>query len=1106
MDPASDISLCKRLLDELESAERIDGAEILDKLEYVFEHLPIQTAPRLQRDLDSCTTRSDQILGTLFDKLDISDKRLLNSLMRLLLAYGNFRLALITYHIETARDEMEPDTRHTPLLVKAKWYDLTPLLPPAGAITWKSLLIHGLVKDPDHPTLRDTCFQLLVQKLHFYASINHIERFQKQRELIQSNGQRVAEKISESIFDAANDDQDVVMLDPFTYNLLIPFINADQHEALLEALVIARFKSELPIGLEELQKISNIRLDQVIDKCIMNSPILQETLFKKLIEQLKCNIIRRKRRHSVESDGETVIILESVLSDIINSLNSTEILRKLPSIHVTSKGLQRPYLAKWVRFINTIITKKTLTPKSATFILNTCSTLLITCSKLLDEDVNSELCLLLAKTIDVTGRRKLDKLFQSCNPNYLLELTKLYADSTELLNEFENPLLRFYRSYFGRHMRLCTARHFQKDAEKFGLFIEFICDRTIGKSKSTVLGYIYLCELSEFLENIKIKGKLTDLYVKYGLSISEKLYSFIKKRPFTKQTDVDEIMDVSQTNGIDGDHKSEKPVSDQVQTIVIDALVCILRIAIGCKEQTMLDTYGELMLKLYNHMACRLGELIDGTRAGSLCKSEPIDSNLHRLISLYVAHRGTIEPYLCYDLNKNICERLLVHDNANSEPEEKIEAHNKRKSVYSDIKSKLELMQEKEELVYQTIINRQYTSVVDQNLGQVYDVANEESCGERYLGHIRMMTEVLAIALNNCDLETYKKVLLNIVKQFECCDALDHPRVLNLLHVLATLIPRHIEKDTKKADLFKKTFPIIGCCLIRLVKTVELGPSVLSFSNPGTHKSSGSVQCCIYSNCIRIYNLIFSRFPPTFTNPLITEAMQICVSANLIRYARYSAKLYRYFVQLASAIGNLLKSVCMGKRDIVEQAMPIFLSVFSLLIRCIILASDRERLEDMPKHHINGFSCEGDSSKKLKANGKGKVEEQCQFYEFQLECLSRDVGRLMNNLCLLETKLVDYAPHLISTYVKDTQRASCPDFVKKHLDEGIFRIFNLVDSYQKDRLEQVTEAGDQRKTTAGRASGSMFDMIHARLDQASREIFKDMHENYNRFHRYLGKC
>lgn len=1106
MDSASDISLYKKLLNQLDTVERVDCVELLFQLENILDHLPAQVAPRLQRDLDQCISRSEQVLNNLFDRAEISDKNLLNALLRLLLAYGNFKLNLITYHIDTVRDEVQPDILRTPILVKTKWYDLTPLLPPAGTMTWKAILITSLVKDPEFPSLRATCMDLLTQKLHFYATIKHIDRFRKQIDLIQNNAKRVAETISESIFDAANDDQEVVVLELFTFNLLILFIDVDQQKAVLEAIALSRFKPELPMELKTLQETSHKQLDRLVDRCIMTSPQLQEVYLIKLVEQLKCNIIRHKRRHSIDSDHQEVVTLQIILSDILHGVDFNETLSKLATVKVKSKSLQRSYLASWTDYVDILITKKLLTPKSSAIIINVCSSILVTCSTLIDDNSKSALCSLLAKTIDVTGSKKLDRLFQICNPNFLLELTKLVAELTDLLDQFGTPLMRFYRSYFSRHMRMCIAKSFQKDVEKFGVFIEFICERTIGKSKSTILGYTYLCELSAFLETIKAKGKTTELYVDYGRSIGKKLYSFIKNRPFTKQTDVDEIMDTPQVNGINESIASDVHISDRLQIIVIDALVCVLKIAVDCKEQAILDTYGELMLKLFDHMSSRLGELMEETRTGSICEYKPIDANLFRLINLYVSHRDIIQSYLSYDLNRNICERLLVQKNSELDTHESEEAHARRKLTYSRIKSKLELMEKRDELVFQTIINKQYSSAVDQNMGQISDLAREEPCGKRYLAHMNLLTDVLRMASNNCDPETYENVLCNVVKQFEWCDALDHPRVLNLLHVLGALIPKTSEKNAKKAELFKEVFPTIGCCLVRMAKSVELGPSVLSFSNPGVHKSSGTIQCCTYSNCIRIYTLIFNQFPPTFTNSLITDAMQICVSANLIRYAKYSVKLHKFFIQLASSVASLLKAISMGKRDIVEQAMPVFLSVFSLLIRCIILASDRKKLEDLPKYRINGHGGKSGDSKTPGSNGESQVHERCQVYESHLECLARDVGRLLNNLCFLETKLVDYAPHLISTYVKDTQRASCPDFVKKHLDEGIFRIFNLVDSYQKDRMDQVTDAGVQRKTTAGRAIGSIFDMIHARLDQASREIFKDMHDNYNRFHRYLGKC
>lgn len=1103
MDSASDIANCKRLLEELEIAERVGEPEVLNKLALIFEHLPPQVAPRLQKNYDHCATKSDKILGNLFDKVDISDKTLLNVLLKLLLAYGNFRTAQITYHIESYRDEIEPDLRFTPIITKTKWYDLTPLLPPAETIGWKALLIHSSLKDPDQVDLIQTCSKLLVQKLHFYAIISQIDRFHTQQEAIKKNGLRVAEKMAERVFDSANDDQEVVDLDAFQFNLILNFMEEVQSAALVEAIVIACLKSNLAPQLEAKQDICRRKLTGLIRECLVNRPNLQEIFVIKLIEQLKCNLVRRKRRHSVEAkDEEITFTLESIFGDIIAGANPVQLIGKSGDIKLSTKNLHKGYLEQWITLLHNVSTKQTLTPRSSAILVITLSVLLVSTSNIINQDLINEMSLMLAKVIGVTSQKKLDRFFKLCGPAYLSELTRQLAMSTELLEHFETPVMRFYRSYFARYMRHSTIRGYQKDAEKFSEIINFICEKTISKNKSHILEYIFLCELSDFLDGLGSKGgnKLTQLYVEYGKTISKKLYKFMKHRAFAEpDEDCDEMTTNCRANGDNGSEQS--PVNNRVQTIVIDALVCIIKIAVNRKEQQMLDTYGELMLKLFNLMCSRIDELVQSTRLGRHNDHKAVDPHLHRLMDLYSKHKSVIEPYLCYDLNERICEIILVRkvDNINSTEDDSKE---KKVALYEDLKSKLESIAAKDTLFYQTIINSQFATVVDQTISRKSLAEREEVCYKHYVDHMITISEVWRILFQNCDQKMYDAILDNVVKQFETCDALHHPQVLSLFYLLESLIPEQVEKNLEKSNSFKRAFPTIGCCLIRVAKSVELGPSIISFSNAGTHKSGDGIQCCTYSHCIRIYALIFDRFPATFTNSLITDAMQICISSNLMRYAKYSIKLHRFFIELASSIARLLKAVCMGKRDVVEQAMPVFLSVFSLLIRCIILASDQKKLDDRHEEIGHGFDSNGID----KTCKKQAIEQHFEVYESQLAHLAHDVGRLMNNLCFLETKLVDYATHLISTYIKDTQRASCPDFVKKHLDEGLFRIFNLVDSYQKERQDRVIEAGVQRKTTAGKASGSLFEMIHARLDQASREIFKDMHDEYNRFHRYLGKC
>lgn len=1093
----------------MESAERVDDLDLLNKLAITFEHLPpSQVPPRLQKDYDYCTTNSEQILSNLFDRCDISNKSLLSALLNLMLSYGSFRIAQITYHIESDRDEVENDLRYTPIIAKTKWYDMTPLLPPAGTIGWKALLIHTSVKDPDQMDLVKTRLRLLNQKLQFHAIISQLDRFRNQHETIKKNGLKVAEKLAEQVFDSANDDEEVVDLDAFQFNLMSEFVDEIQLAALIEALIKARLKTNLPPELTSRQEVSAKKLTYLMGECLMNRANLQETFVIKLIEQLRANLIRRKRRLSHGGEEEEVkFTLENVLDNIMAGSDPIDVISGAGKIRLSSKNLQRVYVEQWIKLLMEISKGMTLTPKSSVMIALTLSVLLVSASAILDRSLNTELSLSLAIVVDATTQRKLDKFFKICGPKFLIELTKQLTENTELLDNFDTPVMRFYRSYFARYMRHSTLRGYVKDCEKFSQFIEFICDKTISKSKSHILEYIFLCELSEFLDSLGARAgnKIIQLYVDYGKVISKKLYKFIKHRPFKLSgTESCDMHIENSTNGGNGSKKTS--ISLQVQAVVIDALVCIIKIAVNRNEQQLLDTYGELMLNLYNLVCCRFEELVRNAWLGRRCEHKAVDPHLHRLINLYSSHKSVIEPYLFYDLNAKICESLFqvkIETHGSDQTTTDGDSKEKKVAIYEDLKRKLDSVAEKSTLVYQTYINGQYSTVTNQTISQVNRIGCEDVCYKHYLDHLITISEVLTILSQNCDLELYDSVLNRVVHQLETCDALDHPKVLFLFFVLESMIPKQIDKDIEKTNSFKRAAITSGFYLIRIAKSVELGPSVISFTNAGTHKSIGGIQCCTYSHCMRVHALIFDRYPANSTNSLITDAMQLCISSNLTHYAKYSYKLGEFFIQLASSISRLLKAVSMGRRDIVEQAMPVFLSVAALLIRCIILASDRQKLEDQPK--LNGHSGAANKSDETDAQ-EAEVKKRGKLLELQLEHLAHDVGRLLNNLCFLETKLVDYAPHLISTYIKDTQRASCPDFVKKHLDEGMFRIFNLVDSFQKERQEQVVEDGTQRKTTAGKASGSLFEMIHARLDQASREIFKDMHDEYNRFHRYLGKC
>lgn len=1041
MDQLTYLDTWKRLLSSLEQADNKKDVKLFSELENLFGHITPQTAPRLQRDYESCTLQSIQIFGQLFESIDLSDKKLLCSFLKALKSFGYFRIAQITYHVEWPREEYEPDPLYFPTVEKAKWYDLCPLLPEAGTIGWKSVLNHGLVKDEVDRQLLQICLQLLLQKLHFYSVILALNRFGEFSSVIKRNGQKVTAKLLELIRDVSYDDGCMIGLDTFLFNLLLPFTEAEQQELIIDAAIQDIFKPlqlQMPYKDDEFAKIYDL-----INESIMNITYLQDLMVKKLIDHLKINIIRRKRRHSVDSTLENGnLTLETILDEINSGEKLVDFLPKIDQLELSSKSIQSNYISYWIGVVNHVVPQRTLTAGNAIKILSTCSTLLVATSNIISQDLVPHLSLLMANTVENTVQSKLDKLFNSCNLQFLLELTKVLCEKTEILSTFDSPIQRFYKSYLNRYLRSCISKGVKPEVEKFAHFVDVICDKSLDRRTSHLLQYICLHELASCLESFKNKGnnKVLITYLDCAKKCSKRLHKFIKRHTSSKNNE----LDTSDLN-----NSTEHLHFEATEEVALDALVCILRIALDRNDQEMLDYYSESLLKLFSSTVSRIEKLVDAIQVGRMSYvASTIDRHLSKILTLYVEHKNSIKNYLNYDLVETVLTLICI-DSPNLEND----AKNGKKIIYNHLKSKLEALKERANCstnVFPTIINKQYSSLADCNT-----VEREEQCCISQ--EMKILHEVNKILLVDCDSGLRDIVLSKTIHFLEQCDPLDHPRLLYMLIILESLVP------IEDADILCR----ISCGLVRICQSVELGPSIHAFTNASTHKSSRAIQCCTYAKCIKLYTSIFLRCTPKATNLLLTDVMQICVSSNL---AKYSSKPDILFKHLASAIVGLLQSIAIGNKDeeILKSYMPTFLAVFSNLIRCLICAAS----------HGND----------------------------ELESLALGVSRILLNLSSARIRLFEFAPHLIATYVKDIQRASCSDYVRRHLDEGIFRIFNLLDAHQKERQEKLEEEGLQRKTTAGRASGSLFDMIHARLDQSSREIFKDMYENYNRFHRYLGKC
>lgn len=1102
MDNSSAIDLWNKLLNQLEAenCSKQDQDSCFTQLEKLFKHIQPQAAKRHQIEIDSLTIKTNELLPKLFDNIDCADRKFFTNFLSMTLAYGYFRLAQITYYnAPTIIDPTDFNTVHMPLIVRSHWHDLEPLLPSAGEIRWKGVLNSGLVKE--EKLLFPICLKLMAQKLHFYSIVMNLDQYQDQKIVCKSNGEKVAVKIIEIIRDVAFDDELYFMgMNGQLFNFLIPFIDNEQLVNFIGAIVEDLFKPyrcQNDSDQRYENEVSN--LHQVVRDCILEDSNHQGILITSLINHLKCNLIRRKRRHSLDDENGTM-----KFEDIIATINdtkseTTELVNHVRDVKLTAKMLQNSYLKYWISVTQSILQTATLTPANTIKLFGTTTILLVSVTEFVDEVIINDLCNLITKILDVTLRIKYDKLFNSYKPQYIVELCKLLSEKTQLISHFNSPVQHILKSYIAKYLICSAVSKGNCDIKRMSCYIETICSGELGKRSSRVLQYIFVREVAHFIEMLKGKmnENMSNTIREWIQTCGEKMYKFIKRYirltkshdGNTSQSEQDSCheIDAEDTNGL-------------YNSVAIHGLVCILKISMKLDNVAIVGKYGEILLRLFEDLTGRITNLTNVCKTGKSEPAVPLDHQLFKLLKLYVEHESVIKGYFNYEL-LDVLTKILMIEHGQVNASTVAPDGEKKKTLYTQIKAKLETIEEtagKNSNLYVTIINQQYSSATDDAIGSSIDMKREKVCCHDYVHQMQILNEITDILMERCDPKLYRDVFENIVKSMETCDPLNHPLIIYSFMILKSLCSRYKinpKPPQGMIDYFSTMLPRISCCLIRISKSVELGPSIHAFTNPGSHLTNRSAQCCTYSNCIQIYSHIFQRCPPSITNPLITDAFELIVSSNLNIYSKHSGVLHKYFSQLALATNKLLKSMSFGHKDedTLTSSMPAFISILSNLIRCIIIASGLTTLENEAPMQLNGHS--GDRV------GLNDLDE----FQGNLELLAIDVGRTLNNLSLLRVKMVEYAPHLISAYIKDCQKCACPGKVKIHLDVGIFRIFNLVDAHQKERHEDIIKKDQQRKTVAGKARGSLFEMIHARLDQASREVFRDLHDNYSQFHRYVGK-
>ncbi|XP_048590183.1 unhealthy ribosome biogenesis protein 2 homolog isoform X2 [Nematostella vectensis] len=93
---------------------------------------------------------------------------------------------------------------------------------------------------------------------------------------------------------------------------------------------------------------------------------------------------------------------------------------------------------------------------------------------------------------------------------------------------------------------------------------------------------------------------------------------------------------------------------------------------------------------------------------------------------------------------------------------------------------------------------------------------------------------------------------------------------------------------------------------------------------------------------------------------------------------------------------------------------------------------------------------------------------------------AQKIARLYQEIATHKTAFSKYSPYLIAEYIHVAQGVHLPSHVKEVLTDGVFCLLDL--------------CGDHETA-----------LLHATLSKGSRELFKTLNEEYNKYHKFTGK-
>lgn len=199
---------------------------------------------------------------------------------------------------------------------------------------------------------------------------------------------------------------------------------------------------------------------------------------------------------------------------------------------------------------------------------------------------------------------------------------------------------------------------------------------------------------------------------------------------------------------------------------------------------------------------------------------------------------------------------------------------------------------------------------------------------------------------------------------------------------------------------------------------------------------------------LQIIRSIIHYTKDNIKGPQIFLALHACIETNLNCFIREP----KIFVILFESVYSILNEVLLKHKYIAISSMSTLNLMVENLLKSLMIASDEQQ--------FIGYDFE---------------------VKHEMELCSKNMDRLLTLLASFESDYNSYAPHLIALYVTQSQSVSVHQIVKKNLLSAIYRVLKVITD--KNSLE----------------------LIHCRLNQSSREIFKIIYANYEKFYKFKGE-